>query len=609
MEAWLMPEAVAATVGFFKAAASFVGGASAAVAAGTATAAQVATVVAVNLAVAGTTSALSKALSPTAKSGRAPGAPNDWRADPDAPLPIGYGRFGSGGYIVFQKPHGDADKFLTTVSVLSIGPIQEIERQWFGTDVLVTTNPGTDGALPGASPFFDAIWTRWQLGATPEATALPVATRVAPLAEWTSAHKLSGFAACITSFDPSNTTKLPKGIQKLRWDCKYQKCYDPRLDSTYPGGSGTHRINDPSTWAWTENPFLCALHWTLGVTHNDVERVGIFAKPDQIRPDFVTGANIADDNGWGCGNLFTSSDSKWGVLSALLEAGGAVPVIQGGQIGCIVKHERIAVGTITPDQIISCQVTHGADSNGRVNTAIPKYNSEDHGWQVVAGTPVVVTSFLDADDGLPVTREMTFSAVTDPDQAAALCVHKLYDARPALTLSMECFPVCAQYQVGECVNVKWRSQDQTAVKCEIIKRTLRPESATVLLVLRAEDDTQYDLAAAATTTGPTVINFGISGDIQTPLAADWTLLADHAGGDRWIDITGAPSDVVGLTSIAIFYRETGDPDWIGVTSEPPSSFVNARQSGLTLGTSYDIGVQYFAGLRASAIVNVGSETA
>jgi hypothetical protein len=604
-----MPQAITATVAFFASAASFVGGATAAVAAGTATAAQVATVVAVNLAIAGTTSALSKALSPNAKTGRAPGAPNDWRSDPDAPVPIGYGRFGSGGYIVFQKPHGPADKFLTTVSVLSIGPIQEIERQWFGTDVLVTTNPGTDGVLPGASPFWDAIWTRWQLGATPEATALPVATRVAPLADWSSAHKLSGFAACITSFDPTNTGKLTKGIQKLRWDCKYQKCYDPRLDSTYPGGSGTHRINDPSTWAWTENPFLCALHWTLGVTHNDVERVGIFAKPDQILiADFVTGANVADDNGWGCGNLFTSTDSKWGILSALLEAGGAVPVIKGGKIGCIVKQERIAVGTITPDQIVSCEVVHGTESAGRFNTAIPKYNSEDHGWQVVAGTPVVVSEFLDLDD-TPVTKEMAFSAVTDPDQAAALAVHKVYDSRPAVTISAECFPVCNQYQVGECVNVKWRSQDQTAVKCEIIKKTRRLETGTVLLVLRAEDDTQYTDAAAATTSGPTVVNFGISGDIQEPVPADWTLLADHAGSDRWIDITGTPTDLSGLTSIAIFYRVTGDPDWIAVTSEPPSSFINARQSGLTMGTSYDIGIQYFAGLRASAIINVGSETA
>jgi putative tail protein len=45
------------------------------------------------------------------------------------------------------------------------------------------------------------------------------------------------------------------------------KAYDPRADSTFPSGSGAHRLATPSTWTWTDNP---ALLWA---------RYRILAKP------------------------------------------------------------------------------------------------------------------------------------------------------------------------------------------------------------------------------------------------------------------------------------------------------------------------------------------
>ena len=39
-----------------------------------------------------------------------------------------------------------------------------------------------------------------------------------------------------------------------------RKVYDPRKDST-AGGSGSHRLADPTTWEWTDNPSLCLADW------------------------------------------------------------------------------------------------------------------------------------------------------------------------------------------------------------------------------------------------------------------------------------------------------------------------------------------------------------
>lgn len=40
-----------------------------------------------------------------------------------------------------------------------------------------------------------------------------------------------------------------------------RKVYDPGSDSTMPGGSGSQRLNDPSTWAYRNTPALCLADW------------------------------------------------------------------------------------------------------------------------------------------------------------------------------------------------------------------------------------------------------------------------------------------------------------------------------------------------------------
>lgn len=52
------------------------------------------------------------------------------------------------------------------------------------------------------------------------------------------------------------------GIPRVTALVRGIKCYDPRLDSTN-GGSGTHRYNDVTTWAWTRNPALQAATYLI----------------------------------------------------------------------------------------------------------------------------------------------------------------------------------------------------------------------------------------------------------------------------------------------------------------------------------------------------------
>lgn len=79
--------------------------------------------------------------------------------------------------------------------------------------------------------------------------------------------------------------------------------YDPRKDSTVPGGSGSHRATDQSTWGAytnaddTDNPALQLLWWLLGWEINSKLSVGCGVPYGRIDMEsFITAANICDEN-------------------------------------------------------------------------------------------------------------------------------------------------------------------------------------------------------------------------------------------------------------------------------------------------------------------------
>jgi hypothetical protein len=79
--------------------------------------------------------------------------------------------------------------------------------------------------------------------------------------------------------------------------------YDPRKDSTVPGGSGSHRANNQATWGAytnaddTDNPALQLLWWLLGWEINGKLSVGCGVPYSRIDMEsFITAANTCDEN-------------------------------------------------------------------------------------------------------------------------------------------------------------------------------------------------------------------------------------------------------------------------------------------------------------------------
>lgn len=107
-------------------------------------------------------------------------------------------------------------------------------------------------------------------------------------------YKLTGNSKKTESpFASSITTRIT-----VRGDGAY--LYDPRFDSTVPGGSGPQRANDQNTWVWSDdgcrNPALAALFYLLGWRINGRLSVGKGIPANRIDLEsFAVAANICDE--------------------------------------------------------------------------------------------------------------------------------------------------------------------------------------------------------------------------------------------------------------------------------------------------------------------------
>lgn len=446
----------------------------------------------------------------SAKKPSVSGVQTSWSADPDAAIPIIFGRTLASGDIRYRKQHGNKNKWDTMVSVLSgCGPIHAINQTYMEKDPINFS--GTYG-LVGAY-FIDGharIWQDVQVGECPETA--PLTPQIGAPPGWTSASKLSGYAAVINSYeyDASGDHTLTSTPQ-MNWLVHGVKCYDPRLDSTYPGGSGPQRWNDETTWFWSGNAFIQALTfgigWHQGPNNLRVGGVGISIDGIDVAA-FVEAANIADANGWQSGGRVTTSDDKWEVMKALCQAGGGEPIRHGAILSCFVNAPRVSVGTIGRGDIIGEVSNQTSQSiRERLNGVTPKYTSEDHFWEQVSAGTVQHASLL-AADGAERTKLISYPMIQceageTPDQLAQIAAYDIVNSREAQPITLPLKLRWLGYRAGDCLTIDagltelGRLAGRDVV---ILKRQIDPGSAQVVLTVRTEDPNKHNWALSRTGT-------------------------------------------------------------------------------------------------------------
>ncbi|KZE16232.1 hypothetical protein [Sphingomonas hankookensis] len=434
------------------------------------------------------------------------GTQTDWSADPRAPIPIRFGRTGGAGNIVYRKGSGEADKnqYQTLTTVLSgAGPIDAIEASYADKKPLTFT-----GAAANA-PFSGWLWEVRQLGLCPEPAALN--TGVGNKPGWTADHKLSSLAAVQTTLRYDSKGKGTFMTEPgMLWVTRGVRCYDPRLDSTYPGGSGPQRWFDQTTWAFSKNPYVVGLTWAIGWKANGVRVAGVGIHIRNIEVSrFVEGANVADFNGWTCGGEVSTGDDKWQVLKSILQAGGGEPIKDGATLSCMVNAPRVPIATIGRDDIVGeISAPKTQPRRDRVNGIIPTYRSEAHFWEVVPGEVVRDAAML-AKDGDERTKEIAYGLVQvegsdDVQQTVELAGYDLENAREAGPITMPLKLRWIGFRAGDCVTIDADETGLSGKQMILLKRSLDPATGMVPMTMRTEDPTKHGRVFARTGTLPPV---------------------------------------------------------------------------------------------------------
>lgn len=532
------------------------------------------------------------------------GNPVQQTYDPQAGIPYAVGRTAVGGRIVYGTTTPENNKYRLFYSILSGGgPIAGVEGFYANNELVSFTADSGEGA---SGTYLNRMWQVRRLGA-PGDTALrftATGSKDTPAnhggnpPEWTLSHKMTGYAVALTACE-YDTKKFSGDIQPL-WVLTGVKVYDPRLDSTYPGGSGACRAGVESTYVYSENPWLHALTWAIGRVQNGKRVLGFGAPLSAILVNqFVEAANVADANGWKVGGTVYSTDDKWSVMQAMAQAGGGYCVPMGAQIGCVVNAPRVSIGLIKSSDIVGEASAAGTKGRrDRINRIIARYRSEAHNWEVVSAAPIEVAEHV-AFDGAQRTREVDYTLVQDVIQAAQLARYDIENSRELEPLVFTLGPAFLGYRAGDCLTVNVPELGLVNQDVIVLRRTFDPASGVVTLQCRSETAAKHPYCLGQTTTPPPTPSLEAASRVPpAPTIEEWVAtgatLTDNGVSVPAVTIVGSSSNP-NVADLLVQYRPAGAPKWVGPVPYPLDYDVERRielASGLTSATTYNVQIAY-----------------
>jgi hypothetical protein len=356
--------------------------------------------------------------------------------DTDFPRQMIIGRRAVAGSLVAHFSTGSNNNNLHLVYALADHPCVSLEKVYAdGREVRSTPlSHGTRTEITAYSYSGGArVWmTFWDGGAGQSADTNLIA---ASGGEWTSDHKGAGVAYIHVELqiDSDILTSVPSFLFEL----KGARLYNRRKDST-SGGSGSHRLADPSTWEYSTNPMDALSHYALGYkVESDPLAFGIGLLPEEIPYDqYAAAADLCDEDvttgtagavevikRYAANGIVGADQFFEDVLSALQLQMGARIVDLGGRLGVLPAEARPTVVDLTDGDLVDNQPFQFEDKRrfaelvgaveGRYSDPANLFAPQDYERQEAATLALT-------DGGETQTSTIEFPFETHPRRAARL---------------------------------------------------------------------------------------------------------------------------------------------------------------------------------------------
>jgi hypothetical protein len=330
--------------------------------------------------------------------------------------------------------------------------------------------------------------------------------------------------------------------------------YDPRKDSTVPGGSGTHRADNQATWgAYTDaddcdNPVLQLLWWLIGWQINDKLSVGCGVPYTRIDMEsFITAANICDENvtlaiggtqkRYRASGTASDADDRLEIINTLLASMNATLRDNGGKLTVTAMKNDLAdyVLTFNENDMLGefdWQQTRGLTEN--YNIARGRYvdPSTNSLYQMVDYPEVGFAS----PDGIERVMSIDLPYIEDGRRAQRIAKQILQRNQYRGMFSATFNAKALGCQVGDVVRVSLETLGWTNKPFRVVSQEIRFDGQ-VPMALVEENAAIYawdaDDSAPVTPTAPTIYDplnspF-ILGIDDAGTTADWSGIVDDNG--------------------------------------------------------------------------------
>ena len=475
----------------------------------------------------------------------------------NAHIPIIYGTRKVGGNVVFLETFGDDNKYLYMALVLGEGEIDEITCLYVNdkrvnlsgviSDNVQRTVTNSDQNFYDTDESQSLITVEGHFGSdTQSSSSLLQETNT-----WSSLHKLQGLAYIALRFE-WNADKFGS-IPNVQALIKGRKVYNPNLDGTVTGGSGSHRQNDSSTWAYSDNPILQLLDYL----RNDRFGMGIADSYfDSNFADWQTASDVCDTqieplggdlfliNAFGIGfgdpvsaNTIDLMNSHIAIDTSKKAIDNVKDLVRGsrsylnfssGKYKILVESSGSASITLTEDNILGGITVLSKNKNSRYNRVIVNYINPDKNYQsdstqfppAVENPELIVeadrhATLLAEDGGLLLEGRFDFSMFTNRFQAQEMAEIILRRSRSSLNVSLKADATALDLSIGDIVNITHATPAFSAKPFRVQGLTLNADHSVSLSLSEHQDSyytfgTQDPLEEIIDTTLPNPFN------VQTP---------------------------------------------------------------------------------------------
>jgi len=446
----------------------------------------------------------------------------------NASIPIIYGTRKVGGNIVFMETSGADNEFLYLIMVLSEGEIDDVSTIYVNDNAVTWSGDLSDGT----SRTVNTGDSNYYKDSTSLITVIPhygldsqtYDTTVGGLTSWTSNHRLRGLAYLAFKFTWNQDTF--GSIPTIHAIVKGKKIYNPNLDGSITGGSGSHRVDTTTTWEYSDNP----VYQLLDYLRNTRFGMGIANSYfDSNFADWQTAGDVCDANitPYSGASQIDLMDSHAVLDTSRKAIDNVKEIIKGcrgilnftyGLYKILVETTGSASITLTEDNIIGGITVASKNKNSRYNRVLVNFINPDKNYQSdeVQFPPVDDSAETSADQhatmktadgGLLLEGRFDFPTLTNPYQAREMAEIILRRSRSSLDVVVKADGNAMELAIGDIVNVTHATPSFSAKAFRVQGLVLNADMSVNLTLSEHQDSyysfgTQTVAATIPTTTLP-----------------------------------------------------------------------------------------------------------